>query len=117
MAIIYTYPIKLTPASSNDLIIISDSADSNNTKQIRVAQLPGGSSSGVSSNGDGTGSITLSINGTSTTNLGGIRLGFVKDAANRNYPLLATANPDYKGYVSIDVMTGSSLASGGLPGS
>ena len=130
MAIIYTYPIKLTPASSNDLIIISDSADSNNTKQIRVAQLPGGSSSGVtdvtggenggvtvvSSNGDGTGSITLSINGTSTTNLGGIRLGFVKDAANRNYPLLATANPDYKGYVSIDVMTGSSLASGGLPG-
>ena len=39
MAIIYTYPTKATPAG-NDLILISDSADSNKTKQIKVSSLP-----------------------------------------------------------------------------
>jgi hypothetical protein len=48
MPIIYTYPVKAAPAN-NDLILISDSADSNKTKQIRVSTLPGGSSAGVSS--------------------------------------------------------------------
>jgi len=48
MAIIYTYPEKTTP-NDNDLILISDSQDSNKTKQIKVSSLPGGSSSGVSS--------------------------------------------------------------------
>ena len=46
MAIIYTYPVKTTPAN-DDLILISDSADSKKTKQIKVSSLPGGSSSGV----------------------------------------------------------------------
>ena len=48
MPIIYTYPIKAT-ANDNDLILISDSQDSNKTKQIKIGDLPGGSSSGVSS--------------------------------------------------------------------
>lgn len=48
MPIIYTYPIKST-ANDNDLILISDSQDSNKTKQIKIGDLPGGSSSGVSS--------------------------------------------------------------------
>ncbi len=48
MAIIYTYPIKTTP-SDNDLILISDSEDSNKTKQVKISTLPGGSGSGVSS--------------------------------------------------------------------
>ncbi len=48
MAIIYTYPVKTTPVG-DDLILISDSADSNNTKQVKVSTLPGGSGSGVSS--------------------------------------------------------------------
>ena len=39
MAIIYTYPVKATPAA-NDLILISDSADSNKTKQVKVSSLP-----------------------------------------------------------------------------
>lgn len=39
MAIIYTYPVKATPAN-DDLILISDSADSNKTKQIKVSALP-----------------------------------------------------------------------------
>tara|TARA_R100001440_G_scaffold71031_2_gene93801 strand:+ start:1623 stop:2993 length:1371 start_codon:yes stop_codon:yes gene_type:complete len=39
MAIIYTYPEK-TQAEGNDLILISDSADSNKTKQIKVSSLP-----------------------------------------------------------------------------
>ena len=46
MAIIYTYQVKATPAN-DDLILISDSADSNKTKQIKVSSLPGGASSGV----------------------------------------------------------------------
>jgi len=46
MAIIYTYPVKTTPAN-DDLILISDSADSNKTKQVKVSSLPGGESSGV----------------------------------------------------------------------
>ncbi len=48
MPIIYTYPVKST-ANDNDLILISDSQDSNKTKQIKIGDLPGGSSSGVSS--------------------------------------------------------------------
>jgi len=40
MAIIYTYPTKTTPVD-NDLILISDSADSNKTKQITVASIKG----------------------------------------------------------------------------
>ena len=48
MAIIYTYPVKATP-NDNDLILISDSEDSNKTKQVKISTLPGGSGSGVSS--------------------------------------------------------------------
>jgi hypothetical protein len=48
MAIIYTYPTKATP-NTNDLILISDSEDSNKTKQVTIGSLPGGSGSGVSS--------------------------------------------------------------------
>ena len=39
MAIIYTYPKKATP-SNNDLVLISDSADGNKTKQIEIGSLP-----------------------------------------------------------------------------
>ena len=39
MAIIYTYPTKATPITG-DLILISDSADSNKTKQVTVGSLP-----------------------------------------------------------------------------
>ena len=53
MAIIYTYPTKATPAA-DDLILISDSADSNKTKQVKVSSLP--------SSGAG---ITLTTTGTS----------------------------------------------------
>ena len=38
MAIIYTYPTKTTPVDA-DLILISDSADSNKTKQVTVASI------------------------------------------------------------------------------
>ena len=48
MAIIYTYPVKAIP-NTNDLILISDSQDNNNTKQVTIGSLPGGSGSGVSS--------------------------------------------------------------------
>lgn len=48
MAIIYSYPVK-SAAANEDLILISDSADSNKTKQLKVSSLPGGSTAGVSS--------------------------------------------------------------------
>jgi len=65
MAIIYTYPVKATPAN-DDLILISDSADSNKTKQIKVSTLPGGSASGVSSFNTLTGAVTIT-GGTNVT--------------------------------------------------
>ena len=38
MAIIYTYPVKSTPVIA-DKLLISDSADSNKTKQITIDSL------------------------------------------------------------------------------
>ncbi len=63
MAIIYTYPVKSGIAADSDLIVISDSADKNKTKQISISQLPGGSSAGVSQIIAGTGGITISPSG------------------------------------------------------
>jgi len=82
MAIIYTYPVKTNPAN-DDLILISDSADSNKTKQIKVSSLPSSGGGSVSSvglslnslaafaiSGDnpvtGSGTITLGVTGGST---------------------------------------------------
>ena len=80
MAIIYTYPTKETPAN-DDLILISDSADSNKTKQVKVSSLPGGSSSGVTQiiagNNvtidpvNGLGTVTVNAAGGGSTSPGG----------------------------------------------
>ena len=58
MAIIYTFPTKATP-NANDLILISDSQDSNKTKQVTIGSLPGGSGSGVSSVTSANAAITV----------------------------------------------------------
>lgn len=58
MSIIYSYPIKSAPAN-NDLILISDSSDSNQTKQVRVSTLPGGHHAGVSFINALDGAVTL----------------------------------------------------------
>ena len=50
MAIIYTYPTKTNPVG-DDLILISDSADKNNTKQVKVSTLPSSGGGSVSSVG------------------------------------------------------------------
>jgi len=63
MAIIYTYPTKTTP-NANDLILISDSQDSNKTKQVTIASLPGGSGSGVSSVTSANAAITVADSST-----------------------------------------------------
>ena len=46
MAIIYTYPVKASPVDG-DLVLISDSADSNNTKQVKISSIRGATVSGV----------------------------------------------------------------------
>ena len=58
MAIIYTYPIKSIP-NTNDLVLISDSEDSNNTKQVKVSTLPGSVGAGVSSVTSSNAAITI----------------------------------------------------------
>ncbi len=63
MAIIYTYPVKATP-NANDLILISDSQDSNKTKQVTIGSLPGGSGSGVSSVTSANAAITVADSST-----------------------------------------------------
>jgi hypothetical protein len=55
MAVIYSYPTKANPVGS-DLILISDSADSNKTKQVKVSSLP-------SSGGGSVSSVELSLSG------------------------------------------------------
>jgi hypothetical protein len=76
MAIIYTYPTKATPAN-DDLILISDSADSNKTKQVTVASIKGqtagvtsivaGNNVTISSTGaSGTGDVTINASGGGT---------------------------------------------------
>lgn len=84
MAIIYTYPTKSIP-NANDLILISDSQDSNKTKQVKIASLPGGSGSGVSSVTSSNVAITVadasttpvltSVAYTGTTNIGHVPTG------------------------------------------
>lgn len=46
MAIIYTYPVKVSPVD-DDLVLISDSADKNNTKQVKISSMRGATVSGV----------------------------------------------------------------------
>ena len=46
MAVIYSYPVKASPVDG-DLVLISDSADSNNTKQVKVSSIRGATVSGV----------------------------------------------------------------------
>jgi len=77
MAIIYTYPTKATPVDA-DLILISDSADSNKTKQVTVASIKG-LTSGVTSvtatspliASAATGDTTLSLSGLSALGTAG----------------------------------------------
>ena len=76
MAIIYTYPVKTTPVDA-DLVLISDSADSNNTKQVTISSIKGltagvtsiiaGNNVNITSTGaSGTGDVTVNASGGGT---------------------------------------------------
>ena len=77
MAIIYTYPVKTTPVDA-DLVLISDSEDSNNTKQVTVSSIKG-LTAGVTSvaatlplvASAATGDTTLSLSGLSALGTAG----------------------------------------------
>jgi hypothetical protein len=109
MAIIYTYPVKAIP-NANDLILISDSEDSNKTKQVKISTLPGGSGSGVSSLTSANAAITVA-NPTTTPVLtsvaytGGASIGHVPTGSGSS----ATVYLDGTG-------SWSTPASGGTPG-
>ena len=70
MAIIYTYPEK-TQAEGNDLIVISDSADNNKTKQVKVSSLPssggGGDTYALQANAKNGNDIPLVLNAATGT--------------------------------------------------
>tara|TARA_R100000005_G_scaffold22720_1_gene9789 strand:+ start:2287 stop:3594 length:1308 start_codon:yes stop_codon:yes gene_type:complete len=65
MAIIYTYPTK-AQAEGNDLIVISDSADNNKTKQVKVSSLPssggGGDTYALQANAKNNNDVPLVLN-------------------------------------------------------
>jgi len=76
MAIIYTYPVKTNPVDT-DLVLISDSADSNNTKQVTISSIKGltagvtsiiaGNNVNITSTGaSGTGDVTINASGGGT---------------------------------------------------
>ena len=77
MAIIYTYPVKTTPVDA-DLVLISDSADNNNTKQVTISSIKG-LTAGVTSvtanlpliASAATGDTTLSLSGLSALGTAG----------------------------------------------
>jgi hypothetical protein len=73
MAIIYTYPQKAALAN-DDLVLISDSADGNKTKQVKASALPGFSGTGIENLGVGgslqSGATQTLASGTSFIDIG-----------------------------------------------
>jgi len=105
MAVIYSYPTKTNPVGS-DLILISDSADSNKTKQVKVSSLP-------SSGGGSVSSVELSLSGIAAfaitgdnpiTNSGTIILGTTGGSAGQFL--------DYQGNWSTPAGSGGSYTAG-----
>ena len=122
MAIIYTYPVKTNPAG-DDLILISDSADSNKTKQVKVSTLPSSGGGSVSSVGfslsginafavtgdnpvTGSGTITLGISGGSAGQ-------YLDYQGNWSTPSTGTSYQAGNG-ISIDTSTNPDTISAGL---
>jgi len=131
MAIIYTYPTKATPAS-DDLVLISDSADGNKTKQVKMSNMPGASGAGITQlNGQtlatqsfaddvnviitsAAGTHTLGWSGTLATTRGGTGLG----AVGTRDQILKVSNTGTLEYVDPTItqvvknVTGSTIAKG-----
>ena len=71
MAIIYTYPVKTNPVD-DDLVLISDSADKNNTKQVKISSMRGATVSGVADVNIGTSSASTGAALVSLPNSGNV---------------------------------------------
>jgi hypothetical protein len=99
MAIIYTYPTKATPAN-DDLVLISDSADGNKTKQVKMSNMPGASGAGITQlNGQtlATQSFANDVNVTITSAAGTHTLGWAGTLAyTRGGTGLATLGTKYQ---------------------
>ena len=105
MAIIYTYPTKATPVDA-DLILISDSADSNKTKQITVASIKA-STAGVTKIIAGTDISISPVTGIGDVTINSSSTGTAIDTKNGGS---SVANPT----TSLDFSTG--LTAVGAPG-
>ena len=108
MSIIYSYPIKGTPAN-DDLILISDSASSPQfaTKQIKVSSLPGGSASGVSSFNTLTGAVTITGGTNVTLNPVGNNIEINASGGGDTYTLQAEAKSNNSVPLKLDAAAGS----------
>jgi hypothetical protein len=106
MAIIYTYPVKNTPAN-DDLILISDSADNNNTKQVKISSLPGGSASGVASLNTLTQAVTITGGTNVTLNTVGNNIEINSAGGGDTYTLQAEAKSSNSVPLKLDAATGT----------
>ena len=106
MAIIYTYPVKNTPAN-DDLILISDSADSNKTKQVKISSLPGGSASGVASLNTLTQAVTITGGTNVTLNTVGNNIEINSAGGGDTYTLQAEAKSNNSVPLKLDAATGT----------
>ena len=110
MAIIYTYPVKTTPVDA-DLVLISDSADNNNTKQVTISSIKG-LTAGVTSIIAGT-NVTISSTGASgtgdvTVNAAGGGTFSIKDSGGTAITGIDTL--DFNTNLSVSHSSGSSTA-------
>jgi len=120
MAIIYTYPVKTTPVDA-DLVLISDSADSNNTKQVTISSIKGltagvtsiiaGNNVNITSTGaSGTGDVTINASGGGTFSVqdsGGTAIAGI-DTLNFNSNLSLIHAPG-SSTITINASSGSSV--------
>jgi hypothetical protein len=135
-----------TAPQTADYIIYSDQTGANQVYKAQIAELPfnnyvlplaasgtrGGIKIGYPENGQNypveldneqayvnvpwtAGTFTLLP--ATTSNLGGVLIGFTKNQSARNYPLeITTTGTLYQAFVNIDVMTAATSGTGGLPG-
>jgi len=122
MSIIYSYPVKDQNAQPDDLLVISDSADKNRTKQIKISQLPSASGAGITLTTTGTSgeatligttlnipnyssSLPLAADGTR----GGLQIGFTSGQVSSAVTQFGLSLSNEQGFVQVPPANNSTL--------